>query len=202
MSFCQISLWIQVTNKNKYNEQLAKAKINLFNSTHLKMSAYYYLQSSYEQPALQYVQSAPALQYASSIALCKFCYKGWLLKLLVFQFEFFLANGEIAWGQSSALVAAAPVVQQAVAVAPVQQAVAVAQPTTFVKDVVTNVNRHHYHTKRVITRDNNFNTYVTNHITKVNDIHHYRVENVKGETRTFNDYKQTQTVEPATCNRA
>ena len=74
--------------------------------------------------------------------------------------------------------------------------------TTFNKTVVTTVNRNHLHTQRVVTNENNYNTYVTNNVVKVNDIHRQRVENVKGETRVFNDFKQTQQVEPARCLRA
>ena len=112
--------------------------------------------------------------------------------------------------QQAVAVAAAPA-QQAVAVAAAPAAVAVAggewitkcePPKTFVKTVVTNVNRHHYHTQRVITNDNNYDTYVTKYVFKVNDIHHYRVENVKGETKVVNEFKETKTVEPATCKNA
>ena len=74
--------------------------------------------------------------------------------------------------------------------------------TTFNKTVVTTVNRNHLHTQRVITNENNYNTYVTNKVVKVNDIHRQQVENVKGETRVINDYKQSQVVEPAKCLRA
>ena len=70
------------------------------------------------------------------------------------------------------------------------------------KTIVTNVNRHHVHTIRVIDNTNNYNTHVTNHIIKVNDIHHQRTEHVKGETREFNDVKETQTVENAKCVNA
>ena len=70
------------------------------------------------------------------------------------------------------------------------------------KTIVTNVNRHHYHTLRVIDNTNNYNTHVTNHIIKVNDIHHQRTENVQGETREFNDVKETQTVEQPRCINA
>ena len=40
---------------------------------------------------------------------------------------------------------------------------------------------------------------VTNHVINVNDSFHLNVEYIKGETRTFNTYKQTLTVEPAQC---
>ena len=39
----------------------------------------------------------------------------------------------------------------------------------------------------------------TNHVVNVNDTVHLNVEYIKGETRTFNTYKQTLTVEPAQC---
>ena len=74
--------------------------------------------------------------------------------------------------------------------------------TTYNKDVITTVNRNHLHTQRIVTNENQHNTYVTNNIVKVNDIHRQRIENVAGERRVFNDYKQTQTVEPARCLRA
>ena len=67
------------------------------------------------------------------------------------------------------------------------------------RTVVTNVNRHHFHTQRIVTNENNHNTYVTNHVIKVNDIHHQKVEHVPGEKRVFNDFKATQRVEPAKC---
>ena len=74
--------------------------------------------------------------------------------------------------------------------------------TTFNKDVITTVNRNHLHTQRIVTNENQYNTYITNNITKVNDIHTQRIENVAGERRVFNNYQQTQTVEPARCLRA
>ena len=74
--------------------------------------------------------------------------------------------------------------------------------TQFNKTVVTQVNRNHLHTQRIVTNENQFNTYVTNNVTKVNDIHRQQVELVPGERRVFNNYQQTQTVEPARCLRA
>ena len=74
--------------------------------------------------------------------------------------------------------------------------------TQFNKTVVTQVNRNHLHTQRIVTNENQFNTYVTNNVTKVNDIHQQRVELVPGERRVFNNYQQTQQVEPARCLRA
>ena len=74
--------------------------------------------------------------------------------------------------------------------------------TTYNKTIVTTVNRNHLHTQRIVDNQNQYNTYVTNNVVKVNDIHRQRVENVKGETRVINNYKQTQTVEPARCLRA
>lgn len=73
--------------------------------------------------------------------------------------------------------------------------------TTFHKTIVTQLNRHHLHTQRVITNENNFNHYVTNNVIRVNDIHRQRVEHVPGQRRVFNDYKQTQVVEPSRCLR-
>ena len=72
----------------------------------------------------------------------------------------------------------------------------------FNKTVVTQVNRNHLHTQRIITNENQFNTYVTNNVVKTNDIHQQRVEQLAGEKRVFNDYKQSQVVEPAQCLRA
>ena len=74
--------------------------------------------------------------------------------------------------------------------------------TTLNKTAITTVNRNHLHTQRVITNENQHNTYITNKVVKVNDIHRQRVENVQGETRVSNQYKQTQVVEPARCLRA
>jgi hypothetical protein len=74
--------------------------------------------------------------------------------------------------------------------------------TQLNKDVITTVNRNHQHIQRIQTNENNFNTYVTNNITKVNDIHSQRVEAVQGQTRVINNARQTQTVEPARCLRA
>ena len=74
--------------------------------------------------------------------------------------------------------------------------------TQFNKTVVTTVNRNHLHTQRIVDNHNQYNTYVTNNLVKVNDIHRQRIENVPGQTRVFNDYKQTQQVEPARCMRA
>ena len=74
--------------------------------------------------------------------------------------------------------------------------------TEFNKKVVTTVNRNHLHKQRVVTNENNYNTYITNKVTKVNDIHRQRVEQVQGERREINDYKQSQVVEPARCLRA
>ena len=74
--------------------------------------------------------------------------------------------------------------------------------TTFNKTVVTQVNRNHLHTQRIVTNENQLNTYVTNNVVKVNDIHSQRIEAVPGERRVFNDFKATQVVEPAQCLRA
>ena len=74
--------------------------------------------------------------------------------------------------------------------------------TTFNKTIVTQVNRNHLHTQRIVTNENQLNTYVTNNVVKVNDIHSQRVEAVPGERRVFNDFKASQVVEPAQCLRA
>ena len=74
--------------------------------------------------------------------------------------------------------------------------------TTFNKTKVTTVNRNHLHTQRIITNENQHNTYITNKLVKVNDIHTQRVEQVAGERRVFNNYQQSQVVEPAKSLRA
>jgi hypothetical protein len=74
--------------------------------------------------------------------------------------------------------------------------------TTYNKTIVTTVNRNHTHTQRIVDNHNQYNTYITNNVVKVNDIHRQRVENVQGERRVFNSYKQSQQVEPARCLRA
>lgn len=70
-----------------------------------------------------------------------------------------------------------------------------------VKNVLYNVNRNHNHLVKVVNKDNNYHHYLTNNIVKVNDTHHQRIENVRGEGKTFNDYKQTQRVENGGCRR-
>jgi hypothetical protein len=67
------------------------------------------------------------------------------------------------------------------------------------KVVTTTVNRRHVHTQRVITRENNFHHFNTDYVVKVNDLHTQRVEQLQAEGITTNDYRQTQRVEPATC---
>jgi hypothetical protein len=67
------------------------------------------------------------------------------------------------------------------------------------RTVQTTVNRRHLHTHRVITRENNFHHFNTDFVVKVNDIHSQRVEQVQSEGVTVNDFRQTQRVEPATC---
>ena len=70
------------------------------------------------------------------------------------------------------------------------------------KTIVTQVNRNHLHTQRIITNENNYETYVTNHVIRVQDIHRQRVENVPGERRVFNSYQQAPArVEQARCLR-
>jgi hypothetical protein len=67
------------------------------------------------------------------------------------------------------------------------------------KVVTTTVNRRHVHTQRIITRENNFHHFNTDYVVKVNDLHTQRVEQLQAEGITTNDYRQTQRVEPATC---
>ena len=67
----------------------------------------------------------------------------------------------------------------------------------FKKTIVTNVNRHHLHTLRVVTKENHLNTFITNNIVRVNDIHHNRVEHVTGEKRELNDFQQTMRIDEA-----
>ena len=98
--------------------------------------------------------------------------------------------------EKTVVVPNTPIVRQTVTY---EKACPCKTPTTFVKNVETVVNRHHYHTVKVVDNTNNYNTYVTNHITKVNDIHHQRVENVQGETRVIEDSKENTIVEPAKC---
>ena len=74
--------------------------------------------------------------------------------------------------------------------------------TTLNKLIVTTVNRNHLHTQRIVDNQNQYNTYITNNVVKVNDIHRQRIENVAGERRVFNSFKQSQQVEPAQCLRA
>jgi Fe2+ or Zn2+ uptake regulation protein len=69
------------------------------------------------------------------------------------------------------------------------------------RNVVYNVNRNYNHTVRVVNRDNNYHHYLTNNIVRVNDIHNERIEQVAGESRNHNDYKQTQRVENGGCRR-
>ena len=72
----------------------------------------------------------------------------------------------------------------------------------FNKTIVTQVNRNHLHTQRIVDNQNQYNTYITDNVVKVNDIHRQRIENVPGEKRVFNSFKQSQRVEPARCLRA
>jgi len=67
---------------------------------------------------------------------------------------------------------------------------------------VTNVNRNHNHLLRIVTNENNYEHNLLNKVVRVADIHRQRVENVKGETRNFKDFKQTQKVENGGCRRA
>jgi len=67
---------------------------------------------------------------------------------------------------------------------------------------VTNVNRNHNHLLRIVTNENNYEHNLLNKVVRVADIHRQRIENVKGETRNFKDFKQTQKVENGGCRRA
>jgi hypothetical protein len=67
---------------------------------------------------------------------------------------------------------------------------------------ITNVNRNHNHLLRIVTNENNFEHNLTNKIVRVGDTHRQRIENVKGETRNFKDFKQTQKVENLGCRRS
>jgi len=67
---------------------------------------------------------------------------------------------------------------------------------------ITNVNRNHNHVLRIVTNENNYEHNLLNKVVRVADIHRQRVENVKGETRNFKDFKQTQKVENGGCRRA
>jgi TolA-binding protein len=70
------------------------------------------------------------------------------------------------------------------------------------KTQITNINRNHNHLLRIVTNENNFEHNLTNKIVRVADTHRQRIENVKGETRNFKDFKQTQKVEAQGCRRA
>jgi hypothetical protein len=69
------------------------------------------------------------------------------------------------------------------------------------KTNVTNINRNHNHLLRIVTNENNYNHYLTNNVVRVADIHRQRIENLKGETRNFKDFKATQKVEAVGCRR-
>jgi hypothetical protein len=70
------------------------------------------------------------------------------------------------------------------------------------KTQITNINRNHNHLLRIVTNENNFEHNLTNKIVRVADTHRQKIENVKGETRNFKDFKQTQRVEAQGCRRA
>ena len=70
------------------------------------------------------------------------------------------------------------------------------------KTIVTQLNRHHIHTQRVLTNENYLHTFLINNLLKVNDIHHPRVEYVPGTSRVLCNYRQTYATEPARCIRA
>jgi hypothetical protein len=69
------------------------------------------------------------------------------------------------------------------------------------KTNVTNIARNHNHLLRIVTNENNYNHFLTNNIVRVADIHRQRIENLKGETRNFKDFKNTQRVEALGCRR-
>jgi hypothetical protein len=69
------------------------------------------------------------------------------------------------------------------------------------KTIVTNIARQHNHLLRIITNENNFEHNLTNNVVRVADIHRQKIENLKGETRNFKDFKATQKVEAAGCSR-
>jgi hypothetical protein len=69
------------------------------------------------------------------------------------------------------------------------------------KTLVTNIARNHNHLLRIITNENNFEHNLTNNLVRVADIHRQKIENIKGETRNFKDFKATQKVEAAGCSR-
>ena len=100
------------------------------------------------------------------------------------------ARLSLAPAQPARLIRAAP-----------QEAV-IAGPALDNGTVTTSSNEHLHQTVKLINDGTGLKTEITNHITKVNDIHHYRIEHVKGETREFNDFKETRRVEPAKCLRA
>ena len=70
------------------------------------------------------------------------------------------------------------------------------------KTNITNVNRNHNHLLRIVTNENNYEHNLTNNVVRVADIHRQKIENVKGETRNFKDFKATQKVEHAGCQKA
>jgi hypothetical protein len=70
------------------------------------------------------------------------------------------------------------------------------------KTFVTNINRNHNHLLRIVTNENNYEHNLVNKIVRVGDTHRQRIENVKGETRNFRDFKQTQRLENLGCRRA
>ena len=69
------------------------------------------------------------------------------------------------------------------------------------KTVITNVNRHHDHTLKIITNENNFEKNITNKIIRVADIHKQRVENIAGPVKTYKEYKVNQKIEGPGCQK-
>ena len=71
--------------------------------------------------------------------------------------------------------------------------------TQYNKTLNVVVNRNHVHTLRVVKNETNYNTYVTNKVFKVNDIHHQRIEYVPGEIKNIDECREAVSVEPARC---
>lgn len=71
--------------------------------------------------------------------------------------------------------------------------------TQYHKTLNVLVNRNHVHTLKVVKNETNYNTYVTNKVIKVNDIHHQRIEYMPGEVKNVDECRESVTVEPARC---
>lgn len=68
-----------------------------------------------------------------------------------------------------------------------------------VKNILINLIRRHNHNIKVVNNENHFHHFLTNNIVRVLDAHHQRFQQVKGESKNINDYKQTHRVEGAEC---